>query len=348
MKRTFHDSKMTPSSRHSPDQNPLVPSIAAFSPDALPSTKEHFRGLIAEARNAWLTKSTSMATRSCYRRDLELFLDFLGVPHSHLEHLVRVTPNQVAAWRDHLLARGLSNTAVVRKMTVLRSLFRYLQTCGYNGANPAHSDFVASPAVPRDGKTVALTPEECRRLLDSPDLTMPVGIRDRAMFAVLAYTGCRVGEIARLRVGDYKVSGGHKILEILGKGGKERRVPLHPEAFEALNQWIAAAEIGDDVSGPLFRPIVSARGKGLDGFLRESLTRRGIQYLVARTVLKLGVNADATVHSFRVTALTTARERGCDIVDLQSFAGHSDPKTTLSYIRNRDRLSSSPAYVLKY
>lgn len=55
-----------------------------------------------------------------------------------------------------------------------------------------------------------------------------------------------------------------------------------------------------------------------------------------------------TVHSFRVTALTTARERGADIVDLQDFAGHADPRTTLAYIRNRDRLSRSPAYALRY
>ena len=61
-----------------------------------------------------------------------------------------------------------------------------------------------------------------------------------------------------------------------------------------------------------------------------------------------GSNESVTVHSLRVTALTTARERGSDIIDLQDFAGHADPRTTLTYIRSRDRLSKSPAYVLKY
>ncbi len=65
-------------------------------------------------------------------------------------------------------AQGLTNSSIRRKLTVLRSLFSYLQTYGYVGANPAHSDFVAAPAAPRDGKTVGLTPEECRRLLDAP------------------------------------------------------------------------------------------------------------------------------------------------------------------------------------
>ena len=70
--------------------------------------------------------------------------------------------------------------------------------------------------------------------------------------------------------------------------------------------------------------------------------------LVEGYVLRLKLDPNVTVHSLRVTALTTARERGSDIIDLQDFAGHSDPRTTLCYIRNRDRLEESPAYVIKY
>jgi integrase/recombinase XerD len=77
-------------------------------------------------------------------------------------------------------------------------------------------------------------------------------------------------------------------------------------------------------------------------------TRRSVQLRVERYVRELGIDPAMTVHSLRVTALTTARERGSDIIDLQDFAGHADPRTTLSYIRSRDRLSKSPAYVLKY
>jgi integrase/recombinase XerD len=111
-------------------------------------------------------------------------------------------------------------------------MYGYLRAFGYTGANPADTKYVASPTVPRDGKSVALAPEDCRRLLDSPSLEAPEGIRDRAILAVLAYGGIRVGELCRLRVEDYKSTGGHKVLEVRGKGGKERRIPLHPEAFE--------------------------------------------------------------------------------------------------------------------
>jgi integrase/recombinase XerD len=321
--------------------------IPAFS-SARELTAQSFRGRFVEARDAWLSRSPSINTRENYSRDLIQFMAFVGIGANHLEQLAAVRPHQVAAWRDMLRQRGLTNSSIRRKMTVLRSLFSYLQTYGYTGANPAHSDFVEAPAVPRDGKTVGLSPEDCRRLIDAPDPRTPAGIRDRAILGTLAYSACRVGELVTLRVRDYKTTGVHKVLEVYGKGGKERRIPLHPEAVERIETWLDAAAIRDDASGPLFRPPTTSRGKGRDGFQAVPLARRSVQLLVERYVRQLGIDPAVTVHSLRVTALTTARERGSDIIDLQDFAGHADPRTTLTYIRSRDRLSKSPAYVLKY
>lgn len=328
---------------------PVVTSavlIPAFEPTGA-LTRPDVRGRFQDACAAWLTKSPSAETRAAYARELSQFLRFVGVDLNDLEQLAFIRPHQVSAWRDELRMRGLSNAAIMRKITVLRSLFSYLQVYGYTGANPAHSKFVTIPPVPRDGKTVGLTPEDCRRVLDAPNTATAEGIRDRAMFAVLAYTGCRVGELTRLRVSDFKSTGGHRVLEIRGKGGKERRVPLHPEAVERLELWLDAAGIRED-TGAMFRPTKTARGRGKDGFQTHALSRRSVQRLVARYVVRLKLDPSVTVHSFRVTALTTARERGSDIIDLKDFAGHSDPRTTLTYIRSRDRLSKSPAYVLKY
>ncbi|MEZ6140793.1 MAG: tyrosine-type recombinase/integrase [Zavarzinella sp.] len=300
---------------------------------------------LATAVHSWLQKSTSMETRSNYQRDLQQFLQFVGLDASQLPE---IRPHHVAAWRDDLLQRGCGNSTVVRKLSVLRSLFRYLQTYGYLGANPAHRDFVSAPAVPRDGKTVSLTPEECRILLDGYAGHTPEEVRNRAMLAVLAYTGCRVGEITQLRVNSLLNSGGHRLLEIYGKGGKERRVPLHPEAYERLEQWLICSGIAGDGTGPLFRPVSTARGGGSDGFLRKPLTRRAVQKMMERSLRKLGLNPQASTHSLRVTAITTGRERGSDLIDLQDFAGHADPRTTLTYVRNRNRLNQSPSYLLKY
>lgn len=303
---------------------------------------------MAEACAAWLARSPSRNTRINYAKDLEQFCEFLGLDPARPETLTIVRPHHVAAWRDHLRAEGLTNSSIRRKLTALRSLFSYLKTYGYLGANPAHSDFVEAPAVPRDGKTVAITPKDCRRLLDAPDASTPVGVRDRAMLAVLAFSACRVGELAALRVGDYKAMGGFQVIEVYGKGGKERRIPLHPEAVERLDAWLDAGALRDEPQGPLFRATATARGYGRDGFRTTPLTRRAIQALVQRYVRQLGLDPQITVHSLRVTALTTAREQGVDILDLQDFAGHADPRTTLSYIRARDRLAKSAAFVLRY
>ena len=86
----------------------------------------------------------------------------------------------------------------------------------------------------------------------------------------------------------------------------------------------------------------------ISGFSRSHLSTRAIEPLVRRYTHALKLDPGVTDHSLRVTALTTARERGADIIDLQDFAGHADPRTTLTYIRTRDRLSKSPAYVLNY
>lgn len=306
------------------------------------------RRMLHQAVRSWLGKTPSKLTRVNYQRDIHHFFAFANIPADDWEQLLAVRPEHVAAWRDSLRERGLANATIRRKMTVLRSLYSYLQTYGYVGANPAHGKFVKAPAVPRDGKTVGLSPADCRRLMETPDMNTPAGVRDRAMLGVLAYSACRVGELVTLQVKDLRTSGEHRVLSVFGKGGKERTVPLHVEAVERLIQWIEVAGIADDRSGPLFRPAASPRGQGRDGFIRSSLTTRSVEHMVKRYARQIGLDVAVTVHSLRVTALTTARERGADIIDLQDFAGHADPRTTLTYIRSRDRLSKSPAYVLNY
>ncbi|MBA3558881.1 MAG: tyrosine-type recombinase/integrase [Gemmatimonadaceae bacterium] len=311
-------------------------------------SSQDVRRLIQQGVQGWLRKTPSAATRDGYARDVGQFLDFHGIPRSDCEKLTSVLPAHVAAWRDHLRNQGAMNSTVRRKLTALRSLFSYLQIYGYAGANPAHGKFVKAPCVPRDGKTLGLSPSDCRRLLDAPLPASPVGFRDRALLGVLAYSACRVGELVQLKVGDFQTHGEHRVLRIYGKGGKERTVPLHLEAVERLTSWIAMADIAADRSGPLFRAMQTPRGGGRDGFRTEFLTTRAVEQLMRRYVEALTLDPGVTVHSLRVTALTTARERGADIIDLQDFAGHADPRTTLTYIRARDRLSKSPTYVLNY
>ena len=329
----------------------IVPAAEPVPPAFGGKTQQsvwELRRLLPQAVHGWLTKTPSAATRNSYASDLGQFLDFRGIAHVHLEELVSVLPSHVAAWRDHLRDCGAANSTIRRKLTTLRSMYSYLQIYGYAGANPAHGKFVKTPAVSRDGKTLGLSPRDCRRLLDAPDRSTPAGIRDQALLGVLAYSACRVGELMQLRVGDFRTNGDHRVLQIYGKGGKERTVPLHLEAVERLTMWLDVYNLRDDRLGPLFRPAQTPRGQGHDGFKRSHLSTRAVERLVRRYTTALNLDPGVTVHSLRVTALTTARERGADIIDLQDFAGHADPRTTLTYIRTRDRLSKSPAYVLNY
>lgn len=330
----------------------IIPAASEPIPAFTGQLPADVRQAIGQAVDAWLLRTPSPHTRKAYEHDLNQFLADTGIQPDAWEHLAAIRPEHVSRWRDQLAAAGQTNSTIRRKLTALRSLFSYLQTYGYAGANPAHGKFVKAPAVPRDGKTVGLSSHDCRRLLDAPhgqpEHQTPVDLRDRALLAVLAYSGCRVGELVRLRVRDYKTSGEHRILNITGKGGKERTTPLHLEAVERLSEWLAVPGIRDNPGGPLFPPAKSPRGMGRDGFAAKPMTTRAVEKLIVRYVAALGLDPNVTVHSLRVTALTTARERGSDIIDLQDFAGHADPRTTLTYIRSRDRLSQSPTYVLRY
>jgi integrase/recombinase XerD len=334
------------------DSRQIVPAGSDPIPAFAGGLPTDLRQQMTRVVEAWKLRTPSPHTRRAYASDLDQ--SHADIEAGAWEHLAAVRPERVAAWRDSLTYSGHTDSSIRRKLTALRTLFSYLNTYGYSGANPAHSDFVTAPAVPRDGKTVGLSPHDCRRLLEAPAIeerhkqTIPSGIRDRAMLAVLAYSACRVDELVKLKVRDFRTNGEHRVLNITGKGNKERTTPLHLEAVEALVAWLAIAGIGGDPEAPLFRPQKSVRGDGRDGFHIKPLTTRAVLKLIKRYVVALGLDANVVTHSLRVTALTTARERGSDIIDLQDFAGHADPRTTLTYIRSRDRLSKSPACVLKY
>src|SRR5262245_34186139 len=100
------------------------------------------------AVRTWLLKTPSPHTRRAYESDLGQFLAFADIPPAAWDRLAGVRPEHVARWRDSLAAKGQTNSSIRRKLTALRSLFAYLKTYGYTGANPAHGDFVAAPAVP--------------------------------------------------------------------------------------------------------------------------------------------------------------------------------------------------------
>ena len=142
------------------------------------------RATVTTALDAWLAKTESKRTRVAYRKDVEQFLEFLGINPSHIEYMTQVLPVDVTDWRDSLLrsggrldANGLahpaSNATVARKMTAIRSFFSFLQSYGYRGANPAHPHFVSTPKAPDEGQTPAIPLKQMTQLLTCLLYTSP-------------------------------------------------------------------------------------------------------------------------------------------------------------------------------
>lgn len=325
----------------------------------MPKGIKQLRSVVQNAMEAWLSKTESERTKVAYRNDVSQFLEYLGINPTHIEHMTRILPEDVTAWRDELLKSGgrpdaegrpqpAANSTVARKLTAIRSLFSFLQSYGYRGANPAHPHFVDTPKVSDEGVTPAIAPKEVVKLLDAPDDETPAGIRDKAMLAVFAYMGVRVDEVHQMNVGNIVRDGEHTIIRIKGKGNTTRKGVIPPVAAAAVKAWLKLAAIESDRRGPLFRPTMSPRGRGRDGFKRDRMTVRAIQKLMKKYCLAVGIEEAVSVHSMRVTAATEADRAGVSLKHIQKWLGHKDPRTTERYIRTGQDLDHSPAYVLRY
>ncbi|MEM9409744.1 MAG: tyrosine-type recombinase/integrase [Planctomycetota bacterium] len=337
------------------NQNQLPPAFGG----AAPTSSVELRNVIKQAKDAWLARTESEKTRIAYGNDLEQFLAFHSFELDAVEVMTQILPEHVTKWRDHLLAFGgrpgqhgqalpASNATVARKITALRSFFSFLQSYGYRGANPAHPDFVKSPKVSDTGTTPAIARNLVAQMLDSPNLEVPIGIRDRAILAMFAYMALRVDELHQINVGNIVRDGEHTAVRIKGKGNEWRSGVMPPIASQAVNQWIAAAGIDENRRAPLFRATNSRGGLGRDGFRVERLSIRSIQRLIKRYCQNVGIDDAVSVHSMRVTAATEADKAGVPLIDIQHWLGHKDPRTTLRYIRGSQDLDRSPAYMIRY
>ncbi len=332
---------------------------------ANPQSLAKLRPIIESAFDAWLKKTKSAKTRTAYKNDVEQFLSFHGLETTHIEQMTRMVPDDVSSWRDHLMDAGgrpdkagnptpATDATVARKITAIRSFFSYLQVAGYKGGNPAHKNFVDAPSMPNVGLTPEIPPSQMIALLDAPvtkdhdGKEIPIGVRDRAWIALLAYMALRVEELHSINVGNIKRDGEHTVIHIKGKGNTTRKGVVPPRAAKALNAWIDLAAIREDRSGPLFRPGKSPRGMGRDGFKRERLNIRLIQKRMKQYCKEVDIDQSVTVHSLRVTAATVADRAGVSLKHIQEWLGHKDPRTTERYIRSGQDLDESPAYAVRF
>jgi site-specific recombinase XerD len=286
-------------------------------------------GSAEQVTEAWLAnRRLSAHTRDAYRRDVAAWLAWCA--EKDLDPL-RASFLDVNAYARRLEA-GLTPATVARKLSGLSSWYAFLAKLRAVEANPVGG--ADRPQVSRDhSATVGLTPGEVDALLAAAERDSgPAAARHRAVLALLADLGLRVGELVSLDVEDVGWERGHRTVRFVGKGGKPRRRVLTAEAGAAVDAYLGGRE-----SGPLF---VTSTGARID--------RHAVFRLVRRLAREAGIESwqRLSPHSLRHAFATAARSEGVPLEDVQDAMGHADPRTTRRYDRDRHNLDRDPAYTI--
>lgn len=254
-------------------------------------------------------------TLAAYRRDLEKFAAFC---QQRKLALGRVDRGAVVDFLGWLYRNGLDSRSVARTLVTLRNFFRFLRQENVVRHNP--TEHIESPRLWKRLPKF-LTLEEVEGLLATPDDTTPLGVRDRAMLEVLYATGLRVSELVNLKVSDVQLEAG--VLRCLGKGNKERVVPLGRKATAAVETYLREARPRLTRRRSSQHLFVSRRGTGM--------TRQNFWRLLRAWGRSAGVRTRLSPHVLRHSFATHLLERGADLRSVQLLLGHADISTTQIY-----------------
>ncbi len=274
-----------------------------------------------------IEKNASINTRLGYGRDLRQFYSFvrdLGYFGSEEVGASGITEATVTSF-VYSLHNKCGKAAVARKLSAIRSFFRFLVRKGVLESNPA--ELVPTPKIERFLPQV-LTVEEAESLIRASGKNtgkvdrMIEGLRDLAVLETLYSSGIRVSELTGLRMKDADLGSG--VIKVLGKGGKERRAYLGDYAVSSLRAYMEKARVcgADNGDSPLF---VGKGGKGM--------SQRTVQRIVKRYVAKSGINKTPTPHSLRHSFATHLLDAGVDLRSIQDMLGHSKLSTTQRYTK---------------
>ncbi len=252
---------------------------------------------------------------SNYRRDLMHFCKFLK---DRGRSLADTSRDDIRAFLAALYGRGLSAQSVARHLISLRNLFRFLRK-----ENRARTDPTVDIDAPKLERNLPryLSADEVDSLLEQPDVSTPLGLRDKAMLEVLYATGMRVSELVQVRSAD--LESGLGVVRCLGKGNKERVIPVGKSALRAVEAYRVGA-----------RSTLSKNGQEPCLFLNhhgKPMSRVGFWKILAGYGRKAGFSVPLTPHLVRHSFATHLLERGADLRSIQLMLGHSDISTTQIY-----------------
>lgn len=263
-----------------------------------------------------IERGLSLNTRKSYERDLLQYLHYLE-------------DEQITSWQDvdrYVVINYLEKmhdekkapATVTRMITSLRRFHQFLRQERLTDHDPMqHID--TPKKVQKLPSTLSLT--EVERLIETPDTTQNLGIRDRAILEVMYATGMRVSELVGLKLSDLHLSLG--LVQTLGKGDKERIIPLGDYAIQWLERYLDEA-----------RPLLVANPSEMHVFVNHhgtGLSRQGIWKNLKQLVREAGINKEVTPHTLRHSFATHLLENGADLRTVQELLGHADISTTQIY-----------------
>ena len=270
-------------------------------------------------------------TRRAYARAVA---DFLAWCEKHaVPSIAAVQPLHVTAWIEGQTRERAAPT-VKQHLAAIRHLFDWLVTGQVVPLNPAAS--VRGPAHSvRRGKTPVLDPAEARTLLDSIDVGTPIGLRDRALIALMVFSFGRIGAALAMRVEDVFVQDRRLWVRLREKGGKRHEMPCHHNLDEYLHAYLHGTGIAYDPKGPLFRTV----GRGTGRLTRTPLPQANAYAMVRRRALAAGIETRIGNHSFRATGITAYLKNGGTLENAAAMANHASTRTTQLYDRRQDAIS---------
>jgi integrase/recombinase XerD len=281
--------------------------------------------------SVYLRTLTSPQTIKTYNTELRMFVSYLeGEIGKGLEEL---TAEDLSLYREHLIKMYASATAA-KKLAALRRFLIFTYMAGATAVNPEALRFFAkSPRVRQDPSYNVLTEDELSRMLSAARTT---NYRDYVLLAVMAGCGLREAEVVDIRIGDFQdVGHGQVLLRVRGKGDKIRNVSISPELWQLVQRFVLLTKRTFNSHLDARKPLLLSRiGKD------KTLTTRSVQNIVKKYVRAAGITKAISPHSIRHTVGTNMALNEAPLLVIQQFLGHSDPKTTMRYIRRAEELAT--------
>ena len=302
--------------------NATVSLPALFSPTA-DASRRFVEFFTANIRNP--------NTRKAYARAASQFATWCE--EVGLTDLHDIEPVHVAAYVETLLTR-LASPSVKLHLAGIRMLFDWLVIGQVIATNPARSVRGPKHSV-KKGKTPVLTAEEARALIDSIDITTPMGLRDRALIGLMVYTFARVGAALKMKVEDVYVQGRRTWVRLHEKGGKQHEMPCHHNLDEYLHAYIDGAALIGVAKAPLFRSATPHTGQ----ITERPMTQADVYRMIGRRALAAGIQTRIGCHSFRATGITEYLKNAGKLEVAQQMANHESARTTGLYDRRNDQVS---------